>query len=214
MVKYAVAETMPARIGALAPAWPGRRRPELAGILVPDVKRFARRVADRVVGPWRQPKLVRVLAPGVGATTFGDDGPEPRVGKHVGPGGGRRAPWIQGDDVFTAIGGETAQAVVEHEFRDRRIGCTGRNGLLRGVRFGWIAPSRRFSRGGHFGHARHWGGARLLNQGARLIAQHNSGNRLKQQPVLRRQLGRETHENPSALVRLLGLPRIRRPLNA
>ncbi len=58
---------------SLSAAGPGRRRPETSTFFVTEVERFAVRIAYGVVRPWREKKLVRVLAPGVGAAAFRDD---------------------------------------------------------------------------------------------------------------------------------------------
>ena len=113
VLENAVAESVPGRVGRKATAGQRRRRPVMAAFLVAKVQGFAARIADRIVGPGREPELMRVLLPGVGKPALGDDRAEVRVGEHIHPRGRGQLPLSCGDDIFAPVRGETAQAVVE-----------------------------------------------------------------------------------------------------
>src|SRR5512142_3499297 len=113
MLEDAVAEAVPAHVAVDAGRGERRRRPEPSGLLVPDVEGLARGVAHRVVVPGRQPELVGVLDPGIGAPAFADDGADLGAGDDVGP---RRPCGLTGlerNDVFAAVRREAAQPVAE-----------------------------------------------------------------------------------------------------
>ena len=62
-----------------------RRPPQLARLLVPDVDRLPRRVADRIVGPGRELVLAAVDRPRVPGPALGDLEAEARIRDHVDP---------------------------------------------------------------------------------------------------------------------------------
>ena len=89
MLEDAVAEAVPNDVRRRAAGRQRRGRPELAGLFVADVEGLAGEVAHRIVVPGGEPEFVRVLAPGVGAAAFRNDGAERRIGQHIDPGRGR-----------------------------------------------------------------------------------------------------------------------------
>ena len=111
MLEHAIAKTVTCNIRLAAAERPWHRGPEFARRLVADIERLAAAVADGIVDPRRQAEGMRVLAPCVGGAGFGYDGAEMRIGDDVDPGRGRLAVRACHDDVFAAIGAETAGAV-------------------------------------------------------------------------------------------------------
>src|SRR5829696_7643638 len=91
VLEDAVTEAVATDVGLVARRGQWRGRPETPGFLVTHVKRFAARIGHRVVVPWCQSKLVRVLGPRVGDAAFGNDRAKVRVGEHVDPGRRRGA---------------------------------------------------------------------------------------------------------------------------
>ena len=85
--------------------------PERPGLLVAQVHGFARRVADGVVAPRRQPVRLAVPDPGEAEPGVGRQAPGERVGDDVGPRGRRGA----GDHVLAAVRSESAGAVGEQQ---------------------------------------------------------------------------------------------------
>src|SRR5439155_12849692 len=65
------------------------RAPELAGLVIPDIDRLARRVTHRVVGPRGELMLAAVYRPRVAGAGLGHLEAEARIGDHVDTGGGR-----------------------------------------------------------------------------------------------------------------------------
>ena len=63
-----------------------RRRPEAPALLVAQIDRFARRIADRIVPPGREPVVVAVLGPREAGREVGRHEAEPRMGDDVDPG--------------------------------------------------------------------------------------------------------------------------------
>ena len=108
MLVHAVAEAVARAIAAGAATWQCHRRPDPAALLVAQVERLARGVADRIVVPRGQAEFVRVLAPGVTGRTLAHHATELRVGKHVRPRRRRGLSVAELDDVFAAIGREPA----------------------------------------------------------------------------------------------------------
>ena len=108
-----------------------RRAPHLATLFIPDVDRFTRRVAHRIVRPRGQLVVVTVDRPGESEAGFGGEAPEPLVGDHVDP--GRRRPLSRTEDghILPSIRRKAAQAVEGLESRPRRRNVGGR--LRRGM---------------------------------------------------------------------------------
>ena len=113
-----------------------RRAPQLTAVVVADVERLARRIADRIVGPRRQLVLAAVPGPGVAGAGLGDLEPERRVGDDVEPRGGRRLARAEDDDVLAAVLVEPAQSVEELELRQRRMALVVAGGRCRRRRRG------------------------------------------------------------------------------
>ena len=187
-----VAEAVADDVGRRAPGGQGRRRPELAGLLVAQVKGLPGRVPHGIVAPRRQAEFVGVLHPGVGAAAFRDDRAEGWICDHVDPRGGRHLPGAEGDDVFVAIAGEAAESVLEDQLprRDR--------------------PGRHGSRGprGHQGRDlgfRHAPPLHLFRQGAMFVVQVNPGHGLQQQAVVIGDLLEPPDEDAAGLVQQLRL---------
>ena len=76
--EHGIAKAMTDDVGRRAARGQRRGRPELPGLLVPDVKGFPGGVGDGVVVPGRQAKLVAIFDPGVGAAALRNDRPEDR----------------------------------------------------------------------------------------------------------------------------------------
>ena len=131
--EHAVAEPVAAHVRVRAGYGRRRRRPEPAGVLVPQVERLAARVHHWIVVPRREPELVCILGPGVAGAALGDDRAELRIGQHVDPGRGRGAARAQRHDVFAAVAREPAELVGQHEVRPR-LGRRGRARRRRGAR--------------------------------------------------------------------------------
>ena len=82
----------------------GRRRPELAGLLVAEVNGLAGRIGDGIVAPGGQAVHLAVAGPGVAAAGLGDQAAEAGVGEHVDPRGRRpRRRRVRRDDVLAAV---------------------------------------------------------------------------------------------------------------
>ncbi|MNJ37091.1 hypothetical protein D3C77_318980 [compost metagenome] len=129
----AVAKAVTGAISARARAGLRSGRPELTAVFVTQVYGFATGIAYRVVVPGREPELMGILAPRVGAASLRHDAAELRIGQHIDP---WRRRWPAGDvghDVLAAIGTETAIGVGEFQ---RRLA------LLFGRCFGWRTEGR------------------------------------------------------------------------
>ena len=98
----------------------GRRAPQLAAVVVPDVDRLAHRVADGVVGPRRELVLAAVPRPRVARPGLGDLEPERRVGDHVQPRRRGGLPGAEDRDVLAPVVGEATEPVEELQLRARR----------------------------------------------------------------------------------------------
>ena len=138
VLKHAVAESVSADVGAVPARGQRRRRPELTGFLVADVKRLAAGVAHRIVVPGGEPEFVGVVHPGVGPAAFRDHRADLGVGQHVRPRRGRGLTRRERDHVLASVGREPAQTVEEDAFaRGRRGGCrpagVDRVGTKRGI---------------------------------------------------------------------------------
>ena len=160
-------------VARVARGRPRGRRPDLAAVLVAQEDFLAAGVGHRVVVPGREPQLMGVLAPGVGAAGLRHDRAEARVGDDVDPGRGRPMHAVGGDHVLTPVGREAANAVEERQragvlTRRRRHGGLGRaRGLER----------RRPALGDPPG--RH-----LLRERAEAIADDRPSHRLQQHAIL------------------------------
>src|ERR1035437_5041945 len=119
VLKHGVAETMANDIGRRTARGCRSRRPELPGLLIAKVERLARGVLNGIVAPRRQPKFVGVFRPSVSAAAFRNHRAKKRIGEHVDPWGWSRLPGLKGDDIFMAIAGKTAEAVLEDELSRR-----------------------------------------------------------------------------------------------
>ena len=96
-------------VARVARGRPRGRRPDLAAVLVAQEDLLAAGVGHRVVVPGREPQLMGVLAPGVGAPGLRHDRAEARVGDDVDPGRGRPMHAVGGDHVLTPVGREAAE---------------------------------------------------------------------------------------------------------
>ncbi|MCY1211346.1 hypothetical protein D9M71_40120 [compost metagenome] len=83
----------------------------MTGLIVAQVKGLATGVTDRIVLPGRQAEFVGVQVPGIGASTFRDDGAELRIRQHIHPGGRGRDTGFQLEHVLAAVATETAIGV-------------------------------------------------------------------------------------------------------
>ena len=93
----------------------------MSTFLIPEVKGLAAGIAYGVVRPWREEKLLRVLAPCVGAAVFRDDGAELWVCEYVHPRRRRHLAGCDRNDVLASIRGESAKPVEKHQIATRRL---------------------------------------------------------------------------------------------
>ena len=149
-----------------------RRAPQLAAVVIPDVDRLADRVADRVVGPWRELVLAAVPRPGVARPGLGDLETKRRIRDHVQPGRRSGLPRTQDRHVLAPVLGKATEPVGELQLRTWR----GRLGL-------GLPRHRRFCR-----HRDPVGGALqaddLVGQAAPAAQQDGAGGRLEERAVL------------------------------
>ena len=80
---------MPDDIGSVACRWQRRRRPDFAGLFIPKIEGFTAEISDGIVIPWRKPKFMRILGPGISAAGLRDDRPEIWICQNVNPRSGR-----------------------------------------------------------------------------------------------------------------------------
>ena len=135
----------------------------MSALLVAQIKGFAAGIAHWIVVPRREPELMGVVTPGVGHTTFGDDGAEALIGQHVHPGCWRRFCARGGDDIFTTVGRESAQPIVVKQIGQR---CRQRLVARHAAALGLVDPR--------------WFQARLMQMRCPRIAQRASVNLLCQ----------------------------------
>ena len=122
VLEPAVALTVASRMKRAAVVHGRRgRAPELAGLLVSQIDRFARAIGDRIVRPRRELVLATVHRPRVAAALRGDLEPESRIRNHVDPRRRCRLPRPEQRDVLAAVGGEAAQPVEVLEIRRQRV---------------------------------------------------------------------------------------------
>ena len=127
VLEPAVALTMPGDVGpGLFSDRQDGRIPQRARILVPNIDRFTRRVADRIVGPRRQLILTAIHRPRVPGAGLRDLKAEDRIGHDIDPGRWSPLPLPEDGDVLTAVIDEPSQAVEELEFWARRSVDGGR----------------------------------------------------------------------------------------
>src|SRR6185369_9234075 len=121
MLKAAVALAVSSRIGpSLLADRQHRRTPQLATIFIADVYRLSRRIANRVIRPRGELVLTAVDRPGIARARLRDLKSEGGVRDHVDPRRRRPLPLAENRHVFTAVGGESPQAIEELQVRPRR----------------------------------------------------------------------------------------------
>ncbi len=89
-------------------------------VLIPNIERLARRVADGIVRPRRELVLAAVHRPREARARLGGLETEIRVGHHVDPGSRGPLPLAQSRDVLAAVRCESPQAVEELEIQRRK----------------------------------------------------------------------------------------------
>ena len=95
----------------------------MSTLLVAQIEGLASGIGHRVIVPGGEPELVGVLHPGVRAAFLADDRSDVRAGDDIDPRRRRALTRLEGNDVFTPVGRETAQAVAENAFaRRQRMG--------------------------------------------------------------------------------------------
>ena len=92
-----------------------RHAPDRRCLLIAQVDRFARRIADHIVAPGSQAVLAAVAGPGEAATGLRDDASQAVVGDHVAPGLGEMRARVELDHIVRPTGCEAAVAIVEGE---------------------------------------------------------------------------------------------------
>ncbi len=174
------------------------RSPDEAVVLISNVERLARRVADGIVRPRRELVLAAVHRPRVARARLRGLKPENTVGHHVDPGSGGPLARAQGRDVLTAVRRESPEAVEELEIQRGRS-----NGFDRLGRRAVTPRGRPRPRSPESDH--------LLGQRATTCQNHNSRRSLQQDLVRRRHdVGPEHEDAPMcrmALVAGCGLAR-------
>ena len=111
----AVAESIAHPIVRIPARGSGQGGPEHTLLLVPDIKRLAAGIADRIVVPGRQAVLAAVAGPGEAGSRLGDQESEALVGDDMDPGQRRSPRRRDADNILPAIRGETPVAVVEEQ---------------------------------------------------------------------------------------------------
>ncbi len=90
-------------------------RPHRAIVFVANVNRFAARVGDEIVVPWRESIGVCILTPRVRTTALADDGSEIAIREHVAPRRRCSRALVSDDHVLPAIMRESTVAVPRDE---------------------------------------------------------------------------------------------------
>src|SRR6266480_1568106 len=114
MFKNRVALAVPDYVRFLFANRQGSGRPDSARVFVAQVNDFAGRIANSVVGPWRQTILVAVYRPGIAGAGFCNLKTKViLVGNNVGP--GSRSPLFRSQQrhVFAPSLMKSAQAIEE-----------------------------------------------------------------------------------------------------
>src|SRR5678815_5301065 len=109
--RYRVAKAVANHARRLAARWEWCRRPEFSSLFVADVERLAASIADRIIMPGRQAKLVAILTPGVSATAFRNQRAEAGIADDVHPWSRRCLAGTQRDHIFAPVRRKAAQAV-------------------------------------------------------------------------------------------------------
>ncbi len=97
-----------------------RWAPQFATVFIPHVYCLARRVADRVIRPWRELVLTAVERPGVTRARLRNLEAKNRIGDHVDPWRWRPLSFAENCHILTAIRSEATEAVEELEVGPRR----------------------------------------------------------------------------------------------
>src|SRR5580658_4489068 len=93
----------------------GRWSPDLAAVLVAQIKHFARAIRDGIVRPGRQLVLVTVLRPGESASLGRDLKAKSGIGDNIDPRSGGGLPRTQTRHVFAPVGCESSKSVEEFQ---------------------------------------------------------------------------------------------------
>ena len=93
------------------------RRPVLTGILIPQVDSFGGWVTNRVIMPGSQAIFTAVMRPGASQPCFGDKTAKLGLGNDVAPRCRRPLARFEVDDIFTSVGGKTAQSIIKEQVR-------------------------------------------------------------------------------------------------
>ena len=198
VLEYGVAEAVANDVGRFAAGRERSGRPEIAALLVANIERLGGGVSNGIVMPGGEPQFVAILGPGVGASAFGNDRSKLRIGEHVDPGQRGGLPGLERNHIFPAVGGKSAQPVVEDErafFEFERVTrrAAGQDPRLDRNQLG----------NGGFGMS----AFDLFFEGAVFIGQNNSRHRLQKDPVFGRNLFFAPDENASRFIEHLGAGR-------
>ena len=180
MLEAAVPLSVAHAVRRPARAGQGRRRPDLARLVVAQVERLAGRVRDRIVRPRGDPIRLAVALPGEARPALRDQEPEARIRDDVDPRRRRRLAGMQVDHVLAAIRCEPAQAIgelqVEWLKRGRRLlGRAASPACNRLVQM----PEQRAMR-----RVRQLGARQLAGESAPAGQEHDAGGRQQQGTVL------------------------------
>src|ERR1019366_8101196 len=139
MLETAVSPTMPRHIGRVVAADRHCRwAPQVTRLLIPQIKRLAWAIADRVVGPRRKLVFAAVDRPGVAAALRGHLEAESGVGDDIDPGCRRCLAWTDCRYIFPSVFCKAAKPVEELQSLTQ---VRGRE--TRGRRFWYWACCRR-----------------------------------------------------------------------
>src|SRR5580704_9858081 len=97
-----------------------RWAPNLAGIFVTDIDRFARRIDNVIVGPGREVILVAIGRPSKSGTGLRHDESESRIRNNVDPRFGRSEPRIKGRHILPGLLAEAAESIEKLQSLSRR----------------------------------------------------------------------------------------------
>ena len=186
-LKHAIAEPVPADIGAVPARRQRRGRPELPGLLVAEVKCLAARVTQGIVVPGREPEFRGVVHPCISPAAFRDHGADLCISQHIRPRGGRGLSGCERDHILASVGRETAEAV-EEDALARWGRCRRRRQWRSGRGETWnLARDRRLP-------------LDLLGHRLRAVREDRPRDRLQQDAVFLGKLLAPPQENPAGLV--------------
>ena len=126
VLEHGVTKTVTNDIRCRATRGPGRWRPELARLLIANVKCLTGCVLDGIVAPRSEPEFMGVLKPGVSAAAFRNDRSERWIGQHIDPRSRSHLAGLESDDILVPVASKTAETILKDQLaRGRRRGRPG-----------------------------------------------------------------------------------------